>query len=65
MDYTYSISGTSVTIRNARNGVCVRQLTPYAKEIKNVMFSGDTVSIVTESKTYVYDVKTGATLRTL
>jgi hypothetical protein len=65
MDYTYSISGTTVTIRNARNGTCIRSFAPYAKEIKNVMFSGDTISIVTECKTYVYDLKTGVTLRTL
>ena len=62
-EYTYSVSGNSCTIRNARTGVNIRQLSRGGERIKDVVLSGDTVSLILESGTYVYDIKTGVTLR--
>lgn len=61
-EYTYSVSGRVCTIRNARNGMCIRQLS-RSEDIDDVMISGETATLVTESGSAVYDLRTGAVIR--
>jgi hypothetical protein len=65
MDYTYRLNGTYARIINVKTGAEIRQLSGRGQEIENVIISGDTASVVTESRTYVYDLKSGACIRSI
>lgn len=63
MDYTFSISNNAVTIREARSSLIKRVL--YKENIQNAFLSGETISLVSDGRTYVYDINTGANIRIL
>lgn len=63
-EYTYSISGNSCMIRDARTGASIRQLSRGGEKINDVMISGDTASLVMESgRTYVFNIANGVCIR--